>query len=71
MKTLFDFILTHYLTEKRTLFRGNELSKYIREKPYEVINQKAYIDNRIYLIGGSPGKGNWAEIPGLPYLIEK
>jgi len=65
MKELFNYILSNYLTEKKNSSRGNELAKYIRQRPYYILNQEAYIDKKTYLIDSSPGKGNWAEIPWI------
>lgn len=65
MKELFEYVLSNYLTEKEKIFRDNQLADYIRRKPPGVINKEAHIDNNIYKIEGSPGKGTWAEIPWI------
>lgn len=68
MKELFEYILSNYLTEKKKLFRGNQLADYIRGKPHGVITKEAYIDANIYIIEGFPGKGNWAGIPHIDVI---
>lgn len=52
-------------TEKEKIFIGNQLANYIKVKLLGVIIKEAYIDTKIYIIEGFPGKGNWAGIPHI------
>ncbi len=55
----------NYLIEKEMPFKDNYLAKHIRNNAKESVEKKALIDVSKYKVDGSPGKGNWAEIPWI------
>jgi 5-methylcytosine-specific restriction protein A len=60
----FNYILDNYLTEKFKPIQESELALFIRRNIAKIIIDKSGIDSRNqYLIYGSHGAGNWAEIP--------
>lgn len=65
MRDLFIRILSSYQKARTQRFKNHELANYLRNSPVEVIKKAALIDMERYTIEGSPGKGNWAEIPWI------
>jgi len=62
MKDQFKFVLDNYLIEKRNQFAQNSLANFIRSDLVKDIVKLSRISNN-YLVTGSAGQGNWAEIP--------
>jgi hypothetical protein len=67
IRELFENVLQNYLAEKRKPLRGNSFANILRRDLPNAIREKAYITNK-YKIKGSPGGGNWAEIPWVAVL---
>lgn len=69
MKDVLDFILENYSTENG--FKNNNVANYLRAIAKETIEKDAVIDINKYKVEGSPGKGNWAEIPWIGVFDKK
>ena len=57
-------IMNSYLDAKEQEFAGNSLGDYVRQIAPKRIQEKAVLSDR-YLVNGSVGQGNWAEIPWI------
>ncbi len=62
-----NFLLQEYPKAMKQPFKGNKIAEYIRN---EIPNHVAIIteNNDRFLIEGSPGKGNWANVPWVAIL---
>ncbi len=65
MREIFQKILDEYKGAKKSSFSNNELANYIRSESGKLISISSNIDSSQYKIVGSPGKGNWADIPWI------
>ncbi|NLY44756.1 MAG: DUF3578 domain-containing protein, partial [Tissierella sp.] len=65
MQETFNHILSNYLNAKKEAFGGHAMSNYMRNSTVDRILSKTTIDTSKYLVEGSPGKGNWADIPWI------
>ncbi len=66
-RELFNRVFDEYLVEKKKPFKANELAAFIRHDLPDLIKEKSSITDQ-YKIKGSPGAGNWAEIPWIAIL---
>ncbi|MHC4278085.1 MAG: MrcB family domain-containing protein [Planctomycetota bacterium] len=57
-------ILNEYLTDKNKPFKGNPLANFLRHGAPESIKKTAHLTNK-YLVEGSAGKSNGADIPWI------
>ena len=69
MKKVLDFILENYSTENE--FKSNNVANYLRATAKEIFETDAFIDTNKYKVEGSPGKGNWAEVPWIGIFDRK
>jgi 5-methylcytosine-specific restriction enzyme A len=69
MKNVLDFILENYSTKNE--FKSNNVANYLRTIAKETIEKDAVINTNKYKVEGSPGKGNWAEVPWIGVFDRK
>jgi len=69
MRNVLDFVLENYSTENE--FKSNNVANYLRSIAKETIETEAFIDKNKYKVEGSPGKGNWAEVPWIGIFDRK
>lgn len=65
MRELLLKILNGYQNAKQESFKGNQLANYLRSDSRYIIEKTAFIDTSRYKVEGSPGKGNWADVPWI------
>lgn len=65
MKNLFLKILNEYDSAKTEDFKEHALAKILRQEAKHILKEDTLIDDSKYKIEGSPGKGNWADIPWI------
>lgn len=65
MQKMFQKVLNQYQNNMSTAFEANDFAKYIRTDTKQIITLEANLDERKYIVEGSPGKGNWAIIPWI------
>jgi hypothetical protein len=65
MKQTLSHILNNYFSAKSTNFNGNSIADYIRATAIQNIESKASIDLNRFILKGSAGQGNWADIPWI------
>lgn len=65
MKQMIDRILINYLEAKQKPFKKNEEAIFLRKVASTQIVGNARINSTQYKVEGSPGKGNWADIPWI------
>ncbi|MGP4076291.1 MrcB family domain-containing protein [Halobacillus sp. K22] len=61
-------ITNEYLTEKNKQFKSNSLGQFVRTNAPKVINSLDFIDQDRFIVKGSVGQGNWAQIPWITIL---
>lgn len=65
MQEMLNHILVNYTQAKTGNFGGHAEANYIRENTKTKIEEQSKLDVSKYKVEGSPGKGNWADIPWL------
>lgn len=65
MRELLLKILDEYNSAKKESFKAHQLANYLRVNSGQIIEKEASIDTLKYKVEGSPGKGNWADIPWI------
>lgn len=65
MKQILSKILNEYNGAKGELFKAHQLANYLRVDSKQIIEEVASIDTSKYKVEGSPGKGNWADVPWI------
>ena len=65
MQVALNYILNNYLRSKEEKFKNHPLANFVRKNVKEVIQNETSIDVLKYKVEGSPGKGNWADIPWI------
>ncbi|WP_409174409.1 MrcB family domain-containing protein [Brevibacillus fortis] len=65
MKKTLEHILQNYEVAKLSNYGGNDIARYIRQDAKEVLFERASLNEATYLVEGSAGRGNWADIPWL------
>ena len=65
MRELLLKILGEYQNAKQESFKGHQLANYLRGDSRYIIEKSAFIDATRYKVEGSPGKGNWADVPWI------
>lgn len=59
-------IMENYLGEKNSEFKQNELAGFLRNEIIEIILKEVpRLKKEYYVFKGSPGAGNWAEVPWI------
>lgn len=64
IKEHFQAVLREYLQEKRNSSKNNLLARVVRNELVEALTQAAAIP-REYLVKGSVGQAEWAEVPWI------
>lgn len=64
-------ILTEWQTAKRESFGGHELANFVRSGFPEIVRNFISDHEETLIVKGSPGQGNWAEVPWLSVLHPK
>lgn len=65
MRFTLSRIISEYSQAKSEAFGGHPLASFIRDRSIRTIHEFATIDSSKYKITGSPGQGNWADIPWI------
>lgn len=65
MREILLKILDEYQSAKQESFKSHQLANYLRGDSKHIIEKSAFIDVSKYKIEGSPGKGNWADVPWI------
>ena len=61
-------ITNEYLTEKNKQFKSNSLGQFVRTNVPKMINSLDFIDQDRFIVKGSVGQGNWAQVPWITIL---
>ncbi|WP_082232068.1 MrcB family domain-containing protein [Halobacillus massiliensis] len=61
-------ITSEYLSEKNTPFKSNLLGKFVRSEVPAMINSLEFISQSRFIVKGSVGQGNWAQVPWISIL---
>lgn len=65
MKEMIERVLNNYLSVKEQDLKDNKEANFIRNDVKTIIEQQTNLDKQKYLVTGSSGQGNWAEIPWI------
>lgn len=65
MREMLNKILVEYASAKKADYKNNKLANYIRSESGRFLSTSNNIDSSQYRVVGSPGKGNWADIPWI------
>ncbi len=63
LREIFKKIGNEYLIEKNKTFKQNRLAGFIRNETKDKI--ESIINDSNYMVVGSPGKGQWSEVPWI------
>jgi hypothetical protein len=67
IRELFEEVLNNYLSEKKKPYSGTGLAEVLRRRIPDALKEKSSLTDA-YIIRGSQGSGNWAEIPWVAVL---
>lgn len=65
MRDLLLKVLESYVHSKSEKIKEHEIAQCLRIEAKKIIVNKAFIDTKKYMLEGSAGKGNWADIPWI------
>ncbi|MBT2734120.1 MrcB family domain-containing protein [Bacillus sp. ISL-7] len=65
----FKHVLDGYLNAKNETFKGHSMGKAVRETLKDSIIDVASLNDDMYLVTGSVGQGQWAEIPWVAIFL--
>lgn len=65
VQALISNILDKYIDAKSEKFKGNTIASYLRKDVKDIIKKDIHLDKNQYNVEGSPGKGNWADVPWI------
>lgn len=68
LKSVLTKITDEYIREKTTPFKSNSLGQYVRSDVPKMINSLDFINQNQFLVKGSVGQGNWAQVPWISIL---
>ncbi len=68
LRTGFLKIMNEYLEAKGERFAGHSLSSFVRSEITKEIAKLTFIDKNQYVLIGSVGMGNWANVPWIAVL---
>ncbi|MEX2607928.1 MAG: DUF3578 domain-containing protein [Kiritimatiellia bacterium] len=68
LKEGLEFILENWIAAKNEAFRGHKLADFFRGELPQIVTKSLNKESSDYIIKGSPGQGNWADVPWLAIL---
>ncbi|ELK47859.1 DUF3578 domain-containing protein [Bacillus sp. SB49] len=68
LQKLLTKITSEYLMERQSPFKSNTLGKFVRSEVPKIVNSLGFIDEEHFVVKGSVGQGNWAQVPWISIL---
>ncbi|MFQ3546501.1 DUF3578 domain-containing protein [Halobacillus rhizosphaerae] len=68
LHSLLTKVTNEYLMEKQSLFKSNSLGQFVRSDIPKIINSLEFIHIERFIVKGSVGQGNWAQVPWISIL---
>lgn len=69
LKELFEIVMRNYVKARTSEpFKGNRMGDVFRREIPQEIKNYDFIDTDKYIVNGSCGKGNWAEVPWIAIM---
>lgn len=65
MKENFEHLMKSYPTAKKEIFSRHPLGEFVRQTIVKSLYEESKLNKDRYLIQGSVGQGNWAEVPWI------
>ena len=65
MQQMLNTILNNYIKAKEEVFKNHEIANFLRNNTKKIIKQDVKLNSAQYKVEGSPGKGNWADVPWI------
>lgn len=65
LHSLFNYVMSNYLSAKNQPFADNPMANLIRNNFREEIYKTGFITSDKFVVTGSPGQGNWASVPWI------
>ncbi len=65
MKSTLDYILKNYINAKTEVFENHNVANHIRNDAVGTLIKDITLDISKYKVQGSPGQGQWAEVPWI------
>ncbi|PHF83539.1 McrA protein [Bacillus toyonensis] len=69
IKTKLEYVLKNYLTARGQDFKGHSMGNHVRNEITKTLEEEVPLDKKRYLVTGSVGKGQWAEIAWTSIFI--
>ena len=71
MREFIEKIMNGYLPAKSEQFKDHPLGTYFRNDIPQIIYDTGIVDSDRYLVTGSVGKGNWADVPWIGIFLKE